>query len=58
MFGILSSLTKAAVGVVTLPVSAVADVLEIGDIQPKGTHTGRNIDNIIQNLEDAADPDK
>lgn len=60
MFGILTSLTKAAVSVVEIPVAVVADAVTLG-----GTLTDRNepytakaMENLVENLENAADPSK
>ena len=60
MFGILESLTKAAVGVVTLPVSVAADVVTLGGTltDKDKPYTADTVSNIVQNLENAADPDK
>jgi hypothetical protein len=58
MFGMLESLTKAALGVVTVPVAVVADVVTLGGAltdkdQP---YTADAVSDVVQNLEDAAKP--
>ena len=55
----LGSLFKAAVGVVTLPVAAIADAVEVvtGEVDTE-SHTGKTFDSIMKNLEDVVDPDK
>lgn len=60
MFGLLNSLTKAAVGVVATPVALVADVVTMGGAltdkdQP---YTAEALADILKNLENATDPDK
>ena len=58
MLGILESLTKAAIGVVTVPVAAVADVVTLGGAltdQDK-PYTAQAVSDVVQNLEDAAKP--
>ena len=58
MFEILESLTKAAVGVVTLPVSLVADAVTLGGActDKDKPYTAETISGIVKNLEDAAKP--
>lgn len=55
----LGSLFKAAVGVITLPVAAIADAVEVvtGEVDTE-SHTGKTFDSIMKNLEDVVDPDK
>lgn len=60
MFGILKNVTKAVVGVATLPLDVAADILTLG-----GTCTDRNkpyttekLADIMDNLEKAVDPDE
>lgn len=58
MFGMLESLTKAAVGIVVLPVSIAADCVTLGGSltdKPK-PYTAGTISDIVKNLEDAAKP--
>ena len=58
MFGMLESLAKAAVAVVTVPVAAVADVVTLGGVltDKEGTYTGEAVSDAMQNLKDAAKP--
>ena len=60
VFGILESITKAALGVVFSPVSIAADVLTLG-----GTLTDRDepytvdaMRSVMRNLENAVNPDE
>jgi len=59
MFGILESLTKAAVGVVTLPVAVVADVVTLGGAltEKEEPYTARAASDVLKNLSNAAKPD-
>lgn len=59
MFGMLESLTKAVVGVVTLPVSVVADVVTLGGslTDKKEPYTASTASGIVKNLSNAAKPD-
>lgn len=60
MFGILSSLTKATVGVVVdTPVSIVRDAVEKGIMldDDDDLHTEKALRRILKNLENATDPD-
>lgn len=60
MFGILSSLTKATVGIVVdTPVSIVRDVVEKGIMldDEDDLYTERALLRILKNLENATDPD-
>ena len=59
MFGMLESLTKAALGVVTIPVGVVADVVTLGGAltdkdQP---YTANAVSDVVKNLADAAKPE-
>ena len=59
MFGMLESLAKAAVALVTVPVSVVADVVTLcgalSDIdQP---YTADAVGDLVDNLKDATRPD-
>jgi hypothetical protein len=60
MFGMLESLAKAAVGVVTTPVALVADVVTMGGAltDKDKPYTVEAAENIVQNLEDAVTPNK
>lgn len=60
MFGMLKSLTKAVVGVATLPIDLAADVITMGGAmtdrdQP---YTMDKAGQIMRNLENAVDPSK
>ena len=55
MFGMIESLAKAAVGVVTLPVAVVADAVTLGGSlsdKPK-PYTAEAVGEILDNLADA-----
>ena len=60
MFGMLESIAKAAVGVVVAPVAVVADVVTLGGVTTDrpNTYTGDAVRNIMDNLEDAVDPNR
>jgi hypothetical protein len=60
MFGTLKSLAKAAVGVVTLPVDVAADFITMGGAltDRDKLYTAKKAGQIMDNLSDAADPDK
>jgi hypothetical protein len=59
MFGILGSLTKAAVGVVTLPLDVVADVVTLGGAMTDRPvpYTAEKVSGIMENIADAVNPD-
>jgi len=59
MFGLLESLAKAAVGVVTLPVAAVADVITLGGAlsDKDEPYTASAASDIVKNLTNAVKPD-
>ena len=59
MFGMLESLTKAALGVVTVPVSVVADVVTLGGVltdKPE-PYTAKAVSDVVKNLKNAANAD-
>ena len=59
MFGMLESLTKAALGVVTVPVAVVADVVTLGGVltdKPE-PYTAEAVNDVVKNLKNAANPD-
>jgi hypothetical protein len=60
MFEILESLAKAAVGVVTVPVAVVADVVTLGGVltDKEKPYTAEAISDVVQNLKDASRPGK
>lgn len=60
MFGMLTSVAKAAVAVVEVPVAVVADVVTLGGAvndkdQP---YTATAVEHFVKNVQDAADPNK
>jgi hypothetical protein len=59
MFGFLESVTKAALGVVTIPVGVVADVVTLGGAltDKKEPYTATAISDVVKNLTDATKPD-
>lgn len=59
MFGMLESLTKAALGVVTVPVAVAADVVTLGGAltDKDEPYTASAVSDVVKNLEDAAKPD-
>ena len=60
MFGVFTSLAKAAVAVVEVPLAAVADVVTLcGTLSDKGdSYTADALGRMVDNLKDAADPKK
>lgn len=58
MFDILESLTKAAVGVVTVPVAVVADVVTLGGAltDKDRPYTAEAVSDVVNNLKDATRP--
>lgn len=58
MFGMLESIAKAALAVVTVPVSAVTDVVTLGGAltDRKETYTGEALGDLIENLKRATNP--
>jgi hypothetical protein len=58
MFGMLESLTKAVVGVVTAPVAIVADVVTLGGTltDKAEPYTASTVSDIVSNLKDATKP--
>ena len=59
MLGIFESLTKAVVGVVTLPVAVIADVATLGGAltDKDEPYTATAAGDVIKNLINAAKPD-
>lgn len=60
MFGILGSLTKAAVGVVVeTPIALAADVLTLGGAitDKEEPYTATALKGVMKNVEDATKPD-
>ena len=58
LFDIAESLTKAAVNVVTLPVSVAADIVTLGGslTDKDEPYTATTIGNLVENLKDAGSP--
>lgn len=58
MFGMLGSLAKAAVAVVTVPVAVVADVVTMGGActDKDRPYTADAVSDFVQNLKDATNP--
>ena len=58
MFDIFESLAKAALGVVTVPVAVVADVVTLGGAltDKDKPYTAGAVSDVLQNLEDATKP--
>lgn len=59
MFGILASLTKAAVGVVVAPVAVVADIVTMGGqlTDRDEPYTASAVSDVLKNLSNAVKPD-
>ena len=57
MFGLLKGLTKAVVGVVTLPIDVAADVITLGGVMTdkNETYTGRKLGKIMDGIDEATD---
>jgi hypothetical protein len=60
MFGMIESIAKAAVAVVTVPVAVVADVVTMGGVltDKDKPYTVEAVEDFVDNLKDAATPDK
>ena len=56
----LTSLLKAAAGVITVPVSVVADVVTLGGAltETPEPYTAKALSDVLENLAKATDPDK
>ena len=59
MFGMLESLAKAAVAVVTVPVAVVADVVTLGGslADKDQPYTADAVGDLVDNLKDATRPE-
>jgi len=59
MFGMLESLVKAAVAVVTVPVAVVADVVTLGGslTDKDQPYTADAVGDLVDNLKDATRPE-
>jgi hypothetical protein len=58
MFGFIESLAKAALGIVTVPIAIVADVVTLGGtvIDKDRPFTADAVSDVVKNLEDATSP--
>ena len=58
MFDFLEDLTKAAIGVVKLPISVAADVVTLGGAltDKDKPYTAENVSDIVGNLDNATKP--
>ena len=58
MFGLIESLAKAAIGVVTVPVALVADVVTLGGAltDKDKPYTVSAVSDVVSNLSNAARP--
>jgi hypothetical protein len=58
MFEMLKSLAKASLGVVTVPVAVVADVVTLGGAltDKDKPYTAEAVSEVVQNLKDATSP--
>ena len=58
MFGLLESLTKATLGLVTVPVALVADVVTMGGVltDKKNPYTYEAVSSVVKNLDSATRP--
>ena len=58
MFGILESLTKAGLAVITVPVAVVADVVTLGGAMTEKDqpYTASAVSDLVKNLKDATKP--
>lgn len=58
MFGLIESLSKAALGVVTVPVALVADVVTLGGslTDKDEPYTAKAVSDVVENLSDATQP--
>lgn len=60
MFGMLESLTKAALAVVTVPVAVAADVVTLGGslTDRADPYTKEAVGDLVDNLKNATDPER
>jgi len=60
MFGFVSDIAKAAIGIVFAPVSIAADILTLGGSMTDRDepYTVTSVRNVMRNLENAVDPDE
>lgn len=60
MFGMLESITKAALAVVTVPVAVAADVVTLGGslTDREEPYTKEAVGDFVDNLKDATTPNK
>ena len=57
MFSLFTNLTKAAVGIVTLPIPIIADVVTLGGAltDQNEPYTGTALEGILKNIEKASE---
>ena len=60
MFGMIESIAKAAVAVVTVPVAVVADVVTMGGVltDKDKPYTAEAVEDFVENLKDATKPER
>jgi hypothetical protein len=60
MLGLITSLAKAAVAVVEVPVAVAADVVTLGGAltEKDKPYTATAVEHLVKNVQDAANPDK
>ena len=60
MFGMIESIAKAAVAVVTVPVAVVADVVTMGGAltDKDKPYTAEAVEDLVDNLKDATKPER
>ena len=60
MFGILKNITKAVVGVATLPLDVAVDIVTMGGCltDKAKPYTAEKLENIFSNVEKAVDPER
>ena len=60
MFGMIESIAKAAVAVVTVPVAVVADVVTMGGAltDKDKPYTAEAVGDLVDNLKDATKPER
>ena len=60
MFGMIESIAKAAVAVVTVPVAVVADVVTLGGAltDKDKPYTAEAVEDLVDNLKDATKPER
>ena len=58
MFGMLTDLTKAVIGLAVTPVAVVIDVVTLGGelTDHKGSYTGANLEEVAKNFNKVTNP--